>query len=199
MGGQALGEKADAMTKYQISENVSEKPRRGRPQDPDYHGNARRASEGSGVYSDIMTERGKQNRDNALLAIALLNAHPNPEAIRWLFDGPAHAAGTKKMRFSILTELGRIYRQNGDDKQIFDLATLLSKRQPKARDAVTMLRGFRVGDRRPASVIDLTKRICGAIDTYLATHPGTTKQQVLAAMEAATDAVTETEWPEADD
>jgi hypothetical protein len=187
------------MTKKPISENVSEKPRRGRPQAPGYHGDIRRSMEAVGVYTDIATERGKQNRDNALTASGLLSAHPNPEAIRWLYDAPAHRAGTKKMRFGILTELGRIYRQNGDDQQIFDLATLLSNRQPKTRDAVTMLRRYRVRRQRPGSAIDLTKRIGGVIDAYLATHPGTTKQQVLAAMEGATDAVTETEWPEADE
>jgi len=154
--------------------------------------------EANGVYNDVQTERGKQNRDNALCVIGVLLNHPNPDAIRWLFDGPAHAAGKKKMRFGILAELGRIHWQHGSDEEIHGLATLLSERKPKTRDAVAMLRRHRMNTHRPGSVLHLEKSICGTIDAYLATHPGTTKQQVLAALTSAMDAVTNTEWPEAD-
>ena len=82
-----------------ISETVSEKPKRGRPKiNADGHEDHMRR-----IYHEVKTTRGIQNKIYASRTINVLLEDQDP-CLKWLFDVEANV-----VRATILTELGRLW------------------------------------------------------------------------------------------
>jgi hypothetical protein len=165
------------MTTADISEAASENPpktKRGRPPvlDPQQVARLR------GFFPDIRTVRGLQGRANALRAMNVLDHAP---AFNWLCSTKeAVSAGQGKLRFTILSELGRV-----EDDDLKALARQLCQERPRSKDAVAMIRRWRTGKAPTGGAIDLAFHLTRCADEYAARHPGTTRKMLLAALENA--------------
>lgn len=102
------------------------------------------------------------------------------ERFRWLFDNTSEQSGRKQ---SILAELGRIE----DPDLLTEVADLLCERQPKARDAVALVRRIRLGRIPPGDTLQLANEIITTINAYLARYPDTSDAQVMDALVTAAD------------
>jgi hypothetical protein len=81
---------------------------------------------------------------------------------------------------TILIELGRIE----DDEDLLAAARELCKRKPKVREAVALVRRWRLGKaRKPARPHDLMMQLARAIDRYRSLHPDATRQLIEQALD----------------
>jgi len=94
-------------------------------------------------FPDIKTDRQHQNRLYAYRAMNLLGltADEPPAELTWLADRKAIMAGDKKARikWSILTELGRMYETGFPEADILTWARLLCQKRPKVKHAEALL------------------------------------------------------------
>jgi ATP-dependent helicase YprA (DUF1998 family) len=96
------------------------------------------------------------------------------------------------MRWTILAELGRIE----DDADLLAVARVVCDAKPKARNAVRMVREWRLG--RPAQPRrDLADELADTIDGYLARHPETPWAFVKESLATVYDAASAQEMSEA--
>jgi hypothetical protein len=160
-----------------ISENFSKK--RGRPRllEP---GILKVVS----AATDAHSLRHKQDVHYRLRALGVLL---DDSRFIWLCDGERMRAGlSHSYRPTILAALGRI----ADEADMRDVALELCETKPKARDAIQIVRRWRLGDRKPGDALQLANEIVGTINGYLSRHP-TTWQQVKGALAMAQEMVEE--------
>jgi hypothetical protein len=120
------------------------------------------------MFPEIRTRRGLQNRMYACRAISVLKQVAGDEVFNrfgWLL-GPSFDAA--KMRFTLLTELGRL-------DQPADIATLVStlcktKDPPHIAVALIRQRVRKKGNARP-TVEHATYYLASAVDTWLQRYP----------------------------
>jgi hypothetical protein len=82
------------------------------------------------------------------------------------------------MRHTILAELGRI----DDEQEREAMALYLCEHKPTTRQAVALIRQYRLGTRPPGSVVQLADVIRRAIATYQAEHEPLTDDEVYQAL-----------------
>jgi hypothetical protein len=112
-------------------------------------------------------QRSRRHLDNEnykIRAVALVADDPR---FGWLMsDGPTIRAGQGHMRHTILAELGRI-----DDPQAMEaMALYLCEHRPTTREAVVLMRAYRLGRHAPSTPAQLAVVIRSAINTYLSVH-----------------------------
>jgi len=160
--------------KSTISENVSEKPKRGRPHAIPPHVLAVH----TGFFPDVRTTHGKQNIFYQQRALGVLMDDPG---FYWITGGSGDdimAGRTPPMRRTILQALGRIL----DDDELKAIAAEICRLKLKTAPATALIRRHRRAQSRP-SALALTGQLARCIDRYLADHPATTWEQVGAALE----------------
>jgi len=106
-----------------ISENFSEKPKRGRP---------RRFRELPDYIGTCLTVRGKQNHAYAMRAMVVLNNTPHNH----LWNTEKIRDGTGKVKLTILAELGRF----PDPDAMRKAAAFVCRLRMKTADAIDFLR-----------------------------------------------------------
>jgi hypothetical protein len=164
-----------------LSENVSEKKRgRGRPRA--FSEEEERWFDKMQTGNNCLTRRGKMNHWYALEGGRALK---EGSRFKWLLDTEAIMAGTAHFPHTILSEIGRI--PNDDDKR--EVAAFLCERKPKVKEAVRIIRHFRIGKRAPASADSLSDRLCNLIDDYREGHKGASLDLVREALQVVAEAV----------
>ena len=164
-------------------ENVTEKPKRGRPRStpPDWDLIMRRVGQTG-------TPRTLVNFYYTSRAMAVLNLKSIPEddPLRWLYD-PTLAAHNERAGFkqTILSELGRI----PDDQLLRAVALQVCELKPKTRDAIIMIRRLRVGEGKPKPD-QLETEIIHLIDNFRMRYPSTSWYDVFEALASVREAVT---------
>ncbi len=158
-----------------ISEAASEngKRQRGRPK---LIGSASLRKMIDFCAGDVKTERGRQ--DVFYRNIALGHLVDDPRFI-WLCDKERMTAGApNSWKPGILAELGRFDFAGGD---ILEAASEICRLKPKTKDAIAMIRGWRLGEREctPGALYDTLLK---AFNDYVGQHPGITKQSVRTAV-----------------
>jgi hypothetical protein len=90
-------------------------------------------------------------------------------SFEWLYSRD-RAQPTRKM---VLAELGRIE----DEEEMLDLARELCERKPRVRDAVALIRRYRL-ERSPESRRELGETVASIILCYVAEHPEMTMREI---------------------
>lgn len=162
-----------------LSENDSEKKKRGRPSVFEPGEVARITS----FFPDVQSGRGKQNivyQQRALVALM------DDERFYWIMGGSTQdiSAGKCTIRQSILQALGRI----PDREDMLIVAEKFCEIKPTARQAAAMVRRF-LDTRRAPSVFALARVIGEAINDYTFRYPEMTRDKVLRALEIVADDV----------
>jgi hypothetical protein len=123
-----------------LTEAASEKPRRGRP--PTFP-NAMLAQMGG--WLNQHTRRGKTNRMFALDGMKFMLGD---DAFRPILDFEAAKQGVRgAVKLGVLTEIGRIMHELGDEAAIFaakDIVREITERGLTSRGAERLLRGWRM-------------------------------------------------------
>ena len=145
-----------------ISENFSAKPKRGRP--PAIEPTIDAGFRAAGLFTQYRTRRGAVNKYYGIVA---LDALKDAAGLTWLFTyDDMRRGGTCKVRYTILSELGRLR----DPEMIRALAAQLCELKPTTTAAVARIRRFRTGKQAQASVDDLADRLCNVLDAYTDAH-----------------------------
>jgi hypothetical protein len=165
-----------------IAENVSEKPARGRP--TAFPPAVERFWTSTGIGAECTTRRGKQNRWYAQVAFGVL-LRLNDARLLWLADWPHIRDYDVKVRWTLLSELGRLK----DPEDIRTIALQLCKLRPRTADGVAMIRQLRTGKSPLPSWDKLSDRIIAVLDSYQTTHPTTTHAEMLEALDVVVIAV----------
>src|ERR1051326_8532599 len=119
------------------------------------------------------THRTVQNKHYELRAFGVLGftGETFPEEFRWLCDpekqkpGRAYCEGFRR---SILAELGRIE----DEETLRAAARRMCQLRPKAREAMVMIRRFRLGGAKPGDALELANAVIATINDYMRRRPG---------------------------
>jgi len=146
-----------------ISEAASEKRKRGRPPvfDPGY-----RAAIGS-LFNEVKTHRGKTD---CLYRQRAFNLLEKDGRFAWVADGAKARAGSPDAwKPSILVELGRI----PNDEDLKAVALRICELNPKTKEAVAMIRRFRLGREPEGNYLKLFAALESALNAYLSAHPST--------------------------
>ena len=165
-----------------ISETVSEKKKRGRPKIvPEWEIKLWEK------MSAFDTARSYQNKHYLLEAMNALEYDPE---FAWLLPAEAEIkAGRAKIRNAIMYELGRLQ----DRDVIRAVASRVCELKQKSKDAVAMIRRFRLGRGAKPDFIDLYMHIANALDDYLIGHPSTPPEMQARALRELADSVEEHE------
>ena len=161
------------MGRPSLPEAVSEKRRRGRPR------LTNEALDGFLTFCgpEIQTRRGLLNVFYRELALDVLQLDPR---FAWVADGAKMTAGVRgAWKPGILTELGRIR----DADTMRAVALRICELKPKTREAVAMIRRFRLNREPPANYLDLVHYLAKALDGYVAVHPSTPDEWKIMAMQ----------------
>lgn len=137
-------------------ENFSKNRKRGRP--PIFDPVSTELS--NAIWDDgPKSRRGLQNYQYMTRALAAMGNERDTK-YRWLYS-------PEKVRFTILYELGRLQ----DEEDIRDFAEQICEMKPKSKDAVAMIRNWRLGrEKTPGNIDTLTQRIIDTLDDYRETH-----------------------------
>jgi hypothetical protein len=175
-----------------ISETVSEtpKPKRGRPRViPDDY---RAIFQAYGLFTDVTTERGRQNIAYRQRALRVLGNDPR---FKWVADRDAMRRGDPgSFRPTILAELGRI----ADDDQLREMALEVCRVKPTTRRAVAAVRRWRLGRSGVGDADGLLDELIRHVDDYLDRYPETPPAALVEAVSELLEAV-ESFGPEAPD
>jgi hypothetical protein len=156
-------------------------------------------------YGHVKTDRGRQNLRYAYNAIDVLDIQPEGSRLAefgWLINW-AHADKDRKgaIKWGILTEIGRIAEQLGDDHAI-EAARYVCNQQDTVKASIAELRNWRLkslsgrddyDEWRASKAKDkcagLTryKRLARVIAQYCAEHPETADDDVLATVRVLHD------------
>jgi hypothetical protein len=131
------------------------------------------------------TRRGKQNHYYYILGMTAL-PEDDPR-FAWLYL--CKTQGVASPRATILSELGRI-GQVYDKETVFDLALTICEKKLTTRKAMRLLKQWR-GVKRPASEVGAALAIRTAVNNYFKTHPDTTFEQMIDAMNVVLQALEE--------
>jgi hypothetical protein len=143
-----------------ISENFSEKRKRGRPRllHPALH-------EVFAQGQQYASERTIQNASYHIRAFSLLQDEP---WAKWLMGYVSQEGKPGQIRKTILAELGRLR----EDEVLRAVARQICERKPTTKDAVAMIRHYRLGRQPRGAVDDLTDRLTTLIVEYIDSHAG---------------------------
>jgi len=151
-----------------ILENVSENRKRGRPEimcseeRQDY----------SGIWPDIKTARGLQNKYYQSQAVKLIMDKPE---FSWLLDSRVN-----RVKQTLLTELGRI----ANDDALLEAARALCRIRPSTSDGVAMIRRYRLdGHKAPEHVMALHHKLTRMINAHLQRYDNAPYADILSALE----------------
>jgi hypothetical protein len=143
-----------------VSEKFSEKRKRGRPRLL-HHALHEVFAQGQQYAS----ERTIQNTSYHIRAFGLLQDEP---WAKWLVGDVSQEGKPGQVRKTILAELGRL----GDDEALRAVARHICERKPTTKDAVAMIRHYRLGRQPRGAVDDLTNRLITLIVEYIDSHAG---------------------------
>jgi hypothetical protein len=141
-----------------ISENFSEKKKRGRPRL--LHPALREVFADGQTYA---SERTIQNTSYYIRAFGLLQHEPWAE---WLVGHASQEGKPGQVRKTILAELGRL----DDDEDLLVMARAICTDCPNTRDALARIRRFRLGRMPAGSISQLTDVLRHTVNTYLREH-----------------------------
>jgi hypothetical protein len=165
----------------ELSEKISEnKKSRGRPRCVAPH--LEELYEMAGIGLDCKTRRGKVNRYYAMEALDALNHRPG---LDWLFNSDDMRAGVGKVRWTILSELGRLREHD----VIAEAAAFVCELKPTTAIAVSLIRRYRIGRSCPGTAFELREKLLAVVRTYQQTHPDMSSEKVLEAFGGAWDEV----------
>jgi hypothetical protein len=119
--------------------------------------------------SDGQTERCKQDKFFLVHSMGVLQ---NDKRFSWLCDEEEMQKGTGKgWKPSILSELGRyFFSVHLDEEKLKDIALEICEAKPKTKDAVAMLRRYRLGRGPGHDHSKLWNHICEAVNGYARQH-----------------------------
>lgn len=162
--------------KANISEEISEKPKRGRPvvMPEEWE----KLMTGLGMFTDIHSRRGRVNKWYMAHAMSVLmdESQKIPGRYAWLHD-----EATQRIRSTILTELGRIE----DDALLIAMAGELCNHKPHTKDAVAMIRRVRRVNRKKGSALALADEIIDVLNHYVQRFPDMTHNDTERALNIA--------------
>ena len=166
-----------------ISEKFSEKPKRGRPRA--FSETMEHAYQAYGLFTDTKTRRGRVNICYRQHALYVIKGDPR---LAWLFDSELiRTQEHAPFRRTILTELGRI----PNDEDLRAVALRICELKPTTKEAVAMIRRFRLGRPAVGSVEGLWDVLARTINEYQASHPEITRTEMLRALEIVSDLIRE--------
>jgi hypothetical protein len=125
---------------------------------------------------EVRTERGRLNICYRQRALKAIWAAKDPK-LNWLGEREKMAAGTGRMKGTILIELGKI----DDEQELIAVAKEICALKPNSKDGVRRIRRYRLGERTGNSV-DLANEILRTLNDYRKQFPKTTPQEVLEAL-----------------
>jgi hypothetical protein len=156
------------------SENTPVKKKRGRPWVYDHH---RIRDHLRARFPEVQSTRHHDNLVWRQRAIAFLK---DDLEFQWLCDFKAIAAGAGR-RFwkpGILVELWRIQ----DIEDMKRVARIIVAKKPKTKEAVAMIRQWRLGEKSEGDALTLMSALAKCLDSYVSTHL-VTEQQIVVAVE----------------
>lgn len=172
-----------------ISENISEKPKRGRPR---LISDAMSKWYRSQVSPGTHTDRTAQNAYFGMAALGRLMGEKISEGkyelspgrddwpYKWLCDETVKPVVYRR---TVLTELGRI----DDDDELREVAAYLCEHKPSTREAIGIIRRYRHGV-KPADCTALTNAFIHTMNDYIKGHPDITRQCIAMALRNCLDA-----------
>jgi hypothetical protein len=185
----------------------SDKPKRGRPRlDPygaERHKPIDKHYDGIGwlVGSTAKTGRGRQDAQYAGDAMKALfkHRHDHPEVLELTGVEPVAAKNGReayeipgiinaRKNIGVLAELGRLINRYGNGEEVaVAWAVELARMEPRltSKQAVAWLRQRRLRKSNLGNTVGLMDAITGAIDGYLASHPGTSQRMIVEALQVA--------------
>lgn len=132
----------------------------------------------------IRSRKGQQERLIAALIISdIMERYPDDPRREWLVN-------EETARWSVLTELGRLREQRGDEA-FWEAVEWVLENRPRVKDAVATLRGYRTGKSPPSGEAGLHREMVKFVNAYLVRHPGTSWLQVEEALRLTLRAVEE--------
>jgi hypothetical protein len=154
-------------------ENISEKRSRGRPRKLP-------PQQWALLYGDVALEaKTHRSKMNALYhAHAVGQFHDDPRFEWLLSDDATIKSGKGHMRNVILQELGRI--ENETERA--EVALFLCEQKPTVREAVSIIRRFRLGRLPQGTPEQLADVLRKALNEYVSTHEGITYDEMRAAL-----------------
>jgi hypothetical protein len=171
-----------------ITENVSEKPKRGRPLV--IPGQTRALYEAYGLFVEIGTERGRQDvyyRQRAIHVLRITDREASAP-FRWLADIELMKGASRNgWRRTILAALGRI----DDDDQLRETALVICEAKPSTRKAVAMIRRWRLGKSAGGTADGLRGELIRHLNDYLRRYPDTPWEVITEAVEGVHESVEE--------
>ncbi len=131
------------------------------------------------------SERTRQNKFYQLRAMNLLDLSLDDGAeylYPWIWGRPHEPKpGDHKVRWTILAELGRIE----DAETMRAVAARICELKPPTREALRMIRRFRIGGAKPGDSLELANELIATINDYMNRRPGLTFDDVRGALRTA--------------
>jgi hypothetical protein len=135
----------------------------------------------AGMFPEATTRRGRENIYYRQLATNVLMKE---DRFLWICDPAKMRAGTTgAWRPAILSELGRIK----DCEIMKALALRICELKPKTKEAVSIIRNFRLGERKPDAG-RLSSEIIRTINSYIERFPTVTNDEIQQSMNDALSA-----------
>ncbi len=186
------GEEAVNHEKGEAASDIPVKRKRGRPKLGLGYELSHR--EGSILGSEAKTERGKLEALYAKRAAYVLfnHRHEHPELTEWTglykCDDGEEIVHWGSSKTTVLAELGRLIEKyrNGEEVAVqWSVEILNMEPKPTVKQAMRLLRAWRLGHNKTGSTDALTERILAAAADYVDSYPSTTGQQICDALEHA--------------
>jgi hypothetical protein len=138
------------------------------------------------ICCDVETERGNQDILYRQTCLAVLDDGD----YGYIFNKEDMIVGKNTWRPTLMTELGRI----DDDDEMRKIARRICEIKPKTtREAVYMVRRYRLGQSGEGNCLDLTIKIGNTVNEYWKRFPKTTIRQVVTALQNVMDEVEDLE------
>ena len=154
------------------SENKPVKRKRGRPPVYDHD---RIRDHLRAAFPEVQSTR---HRDNLVWRQRAIGFLKDDAEFKWICDFKAMAAGVgrKSWKPGILVELGRIQ----DIEEMKQLARIIVAKKPKTKEAVAMIRQWRLGEKPEGDAHSLLSVLAKRLDSYVSTHVVTEREIVFA-------------------
>jgi len=152
---------------------ISEKGSRGRP--PRFSPELMLQCEALGLFLNIHSRRGRINVMYGLRALKAVGNGKDP-AFHWLANLELMGKGKPKAwQATILQELGRI----DDPDDLRTVAARICELQPRVKDAVQMIRKWRIGRSAPFTQGQLATALVATLNDFLRAHGEMTLDEAL--------------------
>lgn len=138
-------------------------------------------------FPDLKSSRARNDAYYFLRAFKTLLPDTPRDGIEWFGNRKDIEAGKVDARVAIMTELGRI----ADDEEMYEVALEICRLKPKSKDAVVMIRAWRLGGKAKGNSDALANRIKQAIDDYTLSH-AVSRQEILAALQTVMAGIEDT-------